>query len=353
MPGKRDYYEILGLGRKAGPDEIKRAYRKLALKYHPDNYKGDKDEAEKKFKELAEAYEVLCDPVKRQRYDRYGREGLRGAGLHDFSSMGFRDIFSMFEDIFGGMGFATRERVADRGMDLETEVDLTLEQVATGVEHTFEFERMDLCETCGGSGAKPGTSPERCKACGGYGQVQQQVQSLFGVSVRITACPKCRGQGAIVTDPCRKCDGTGRARKKRLLTVRIPPGVREGQIMRVPNEGEPSRDGTARGDLHCYIRILPHPLLGRRGDDLVCRVPITFAQAALGGKIEVPTLGGPEEIEVPPGAQNGDVITLKQRGLPSPRGRRKGDQLVQAKRQEQLLPIHLPKIVELLNQSKV
>ena len=347
MAEKRDYYEVLGVARESDGTEIKRAYRKLALKYHPDNYKGDKKEAEAKFKELAEAYEVLSDAEKRQRYDRFGHEGLRGAGLHDFSSMGFGDIFSMFEDIFGGMGFGrAREGRRDRGMDLETDIELTLEQVASGAEETLEFERMDLCDACDGTGARAGTSAEKCPACGGYGQVQQQMQSFFGLSVRVAPCPKCQGRGTIVTDPCRECGGTGRARKKRQLTVRIPPGVAEGQVVRVRGEGEPGRTGTTRGDLHVYIRVRPHPLLNREGNDLVCRVPISFSRAALGGEIQAPTLSGPEGVEIPAGTQNGDVFTLKRRGLPSPRTGRKGDQHVQVfvevprrltKRQRELL----------------
>lgn len=319
MPQKRDYYEVLGVAREAGAEEIKRAYRKGALKFHPDNYKGDKAEAEVKFKELAEAYEVLSDPSKRQAYDRFGHEGLRGAGMHDFSHMGFGDIFSMFGDIFGDLGFGGRGGAAavDRGLDLETEVELTLQQVAAGAEHTLEFERMDLCDTCSGSGAKVGTRPDRCQTCGGYGQVQQQMQGFFGVSVRIIACPDCRGRGTIVKDPCEDCRGGGRRRKKRTLTVHIPPGVAEGQVVRVRGEGEPSRNGAGRGDLHVYIRVRPHPMLLRRGDDLVCQAPITFSLAALGGKLEVPTLAGSEEIDVPPGTQSGDVLTLKKRGLPS------------------------------------
>jgi len=329
MAAKRDYYEVLGVDPSAGGDQIKRAYRKLALKYHPDNYKGDKDEAERKFKEFAEAYEVLSDPVKRRRYDQYGHEGLRGAGVHDFSTMGFGDIFSMFEDIFGGFGAGRAGRTSQRGLDLETELEITLEQVAAGVDQTLEFARIDLCETCGGSGSKRGAEAKRCATCGGYGQVQQQVQGLFGLSVRVVRCPACRGKGSIVTDPCGKCRGTGRAKKKRVLTVRIPPGIHDGQVIRVRGEGEPNEQGTSRGDLHVYVRVAGHPLLVRRNDDVLCRVPISFTQAALGGKTEVATLAGMEEIEIPPGTQNGDVITLKRRGLPNRRTGRAGDEHVQ------------------------
>ena len=331
MPTKRDYYEVLGVERSAGAEEIKRAYRKLALKFHPDNYKGDKEEGTAKFKECAEAYEVLGDPQKKQAYDRYGHEGLRGAGMHDFSNMGFQDIFSMFNDIFGGGfgGGGGGRGAADQGMDLETEVEMTLEQVAVGADKTLEFERMDFCDTCSGSGAKPGTTPDKCVQCGGYGQVQQQVQSFFGMSVRIIACPRCKGKGQIVSDPCGECRGSGRRKKKRVLSVHVPAGIQDGQVVRVRSEGEPGTSGTGRGDLHVYVRVKPHPLLGRRGDDVVCQVPISFTQAALGGKVGVPTLTGRDEIDVPAGAQNGDVITLKQRGLPSLRTGKKGDQYVQ------------------------
>ncbi len=313
MAKKRDYYEVLGVGRNAGAEDIKRAYRRRALKYHPDNYKGDKAEAEQRFKELAEAYEVLSDPIKRQRYDQFGHEGLRGSGVHDFSSMGFGDIFSMFEDIFGGFGVGRTGRVSDRGLDLETAVELTLEQVATGTDQTLECERIDLCQTCSGNGSKPGTSPQNCPTCSGYGQVQQQVQSFFGMSVRVSPCPQCRGKGSVVTDPCSDCRGTGRAKKKRALTVQIPQGIHDGQVVRIRGEGEPSRRGTNRGDLHVYVSIRPHPLLTRRNDDVFCQVPIAFTQAALGGKAQIATLAGMEEIEVPPGTQNGDVITLSTR----------------------------------------
>ena len=347
MAEKRDYYEVLGVDRSASAEEIKRAYRRGALKYHPDNYRGDKAEAEAKFKELAEAYEVLSDSQKRQMYDRHGHAGLRDSGMHDFSNMGFGDIFSMFEDIFSGMGFAGNRRSQQRGYDLQTRVDLTLEQVATGVDETLEFERMDYCDTCSGSGAKPGTTPQKCNTCGGYGKVQQQVPGFFGVSVRVTACPRCKGMGTIVTDPCGDCRGSGRRRKKRVLTVHIPPGIRDGQTVRIRGEGEPGQGrGGSRGDLHCRVRVKPHPLLNRRRDDLYCQVPLLFTQAVLGGHVDVPTLAGPEQIEIPAGSQIGDVITLKRRGLPSPRNGRPGNQYVQiavevprklTKRQRELL----------------
>jgi len=329
MPEKRDYYEVLGVARDVSADDVKRAYRRGALKYHPDNFEGDKAEGEQRFKELAEAYEVLSDPVKRKRYDQYGHAGLRGAGVHDFRNMGFGDIFSMFEDIFGQMGGFRSQRRPDRGYDLETEVELSLEQVAVGADETLEFERMDLCEVCSGSGARRGTELARCDKCGGYGQIQEPISGFFGMSVRVSTCPQCRGRGKMVTDPCGECHGSGRARKKRILTVHIPPGIHDGQRILLRGEGEPGSDGTARGNLHCYVRIKPHPLLVRNGDDLICQVPIAFSQAALGGKIDVPTLSGTEEIPIPSGTQNGDVITMKGRGLPSRRAGRKGNQHVQ------------------------
>ncbi len=332
MAEKRDYYEVLQVSRDANGDQIKRAYRKLALKYHPDNFKGDKAEGEKKFKELAEAYEVLSDSTKRQRYDQYGHEGLRGAGMHDFSNMGFGDIFNMFNDIFGGMGGGfgrAAGRGADRGLDLETEVEVTLEEVATGVDKTLEFQRIDLCDTCSGSGAKTSAGVDRCETCGGYGQVQQQMQSLLGLSVRIIECPDCRGKGKIIRDPCADCKGTGRARKQRVLTVHIPKGIRDGQVVRARGEGEPSQNATQKGDLHVYVHVKEHPLLDRRGDDLLCRLPVTFTQAAMGDKIQVPTLDGEQELDLPAGTQNGDVLTLKRQGLPNLRSGTNGHQYVQ------------------------
>ncbi len=324
---KRDYYEVLNISRTAGAEEIKRAYRRSALKYHPDNYQGDKAEGEAKFKELAEAYEVLSEPQKRQLYDRYGHDGLRSAGVHDFSTMDFGDIFSMFGlgDIFGA-GFGGARGGPRRGYDLETDVELTLEEVAVGADRTLEFERMDFCETCSGSGVKPGSTPAKCGTCGGYGQVETSGGGFFRM---VRPCPTCRGAGVIVTDPCGDCRGAGQVKKKRVLAVHIPPGVHDGQVVRMRGEGEPGEKGSVRGDLRCYVRVKPHPFLVRRGNDLLCQVPVTFAQAALGASVEAPTLAGREEVTVPPGTQHGEAISLKHRGLPDPRSGRKGNQIVQ------------------------
>ena len=314
---KRDYYEILAVERTAEGEEIKRAYRRLAMKYHPDRNQGDA-EAELKFKECAEAYEVLSDPGKRQRYDQFGHQGV--GGQHDFSHMDAGDIFSMFDDIFGGA-------FGGRGFDLETQVELSLNEVASGVEKTIEFEKQDTCDTCRGSGAKPGTSPVACSTCGGQGRVAQQ--GFGGMFRMVTACPNCRGRGSIVKDKCNGCGGTGRQQKKRVVTVKIPAGVHEGQAVRIAGEGEAGENGAPPGDLHCYISVKPHTMFTRHNNDLVCQVPISFTQAALGGEIEVPTLKGRELLDVPAGAQHGEVYKLKGKGLPDLRSGRAGDELVQ------------------------
>jgi molecular chaperone DnaJ len=340
---KRDYYEVLGISREAGPDEIKKAYRQAALKYHPDRNR--EEGAEARFKEAAEAYEVLSDPEKRSRYDRFGHEGVQGRGVHDFSGMGVQDIFSMFEDIFGGGVFGGR-RGQRGGVNLEMEIELSLEEVATGIERTVEFDRLDVCERCSGSGAEPGSQRRTCPTCGGYGQVEQAsgFGSLFGRVV--TTCPTCRGKGTVVTSPCQQCRGTGRQSKHRALVVQIPAGIQDGQAVRVAGEGEPSENGGARGDLHVYVRIKPHPFFERHGQDLLCKVPISFTQAALGAKVEVPSLAGRVELKIPAGTQHGQMFRLAGKGLPSLRSHRPGDEIVQVwievprrldRKQEQLL----------------
>jgi len=331
---KRDYYEVLGVGKSASADDIKRAYRRMAMKYHPDKNPDDK-EAETRFKECAEAYEVLSNPEKRQRYDQFGHDGLRGMGMRDYTHMRWQDIGSVFEDIFGfgdfgdlfGMGGRRRTRRAGptRGYDLETSVELMLGDIAKGAEKTIEFTRQDLCEECSGSGCAKGTTPGKCPGCNGSGQVSRG----GGFFQMISSCPQCRGSGQIITNPCKKCKGTGRVPKKRIVSVKIPPGVHEGQGIRVGGEGEPGRAGGPRGDLYCYVRIRPHEFLQRNGNNLIAVVPVSFTQAALGATIDVPSLDGMKQLKIPPGTQYGSTFRIKGQGLPNMRTRRTGDELVQ------------------------
>jgi len=331
---KQDYYQVLGVDKNASPEEIKRAYRRMAIKYHPDKNPGNK-EAEAKFKECAEAYEVLSDPDKRKQYDQYGHEGLRGTGMHDFSRMNVEDIFSMFgfEDffgsVFGGGGGGGRRGGRRggpvRGYDLETGVELTLDEVAHGTEKTIEFTRQDRCPECSGSGAAPGTQPSRCPLCGGNGQVAKG----GGFFQMVSTCPQCQGTGQIVKNPCPTCRGSGRVPKKRAVTIKVPPGVHEGQGIRVAGEGEPGRDSGPNGDLYVYVRIRPHEFLERDGNDLIAVVPISFTQAALGATIDVPSLDGTRQLKVPPGTQYGSLFRIRGQGLPDVRTGRTGDELVQ------------------------
>jgi len=331
---KRDYYEVLGVSKTASDADIKRAYRRMAMKYHPDKNPDDKG-AEEKFKECAEAYEVLSDPEKRKRYDQLGHEGLRGIGMRDYSHMRWQDIGSIFEDIFGfddflGDIFGGRSRRAKRGgptrgYDLETTVELTLDDIAKGSEKTIEFTRQDVCAECSGSGSAKGTTADKCPTCGGSGQVA----SRGGFFQMVSTCPNCRGSGQVITNPCKKCKGAGRVPKKRVVNIKIPKGVHEGQGIRVGGEGEPGRGGGPRGDLYCYVRVKPHEFLQRDGNDLIVTVPISFTQAALGATIDVPSLNGRKGLKIPPGSQYGSIFRIKNQGLPDIRTGRIGDQLVQ------------------------
>jgi molecular chaperone DnaJ len=341
MPTTRDYYEILGLERAASADDIKRAYRRLAMKYHPDRNPDDK-EAEVKFKEAAEAYEVLSDDEKKKIYDQYGHEGLRGRGAagHDFSRMNVEDIFSMFNDIFGGGGFGgtgarAQSRGPARGYDLETEVTLDLKEVLTGCTRDVEFTRMDVCDTCTGTGAKPGTKPETCATCAGQGKVQQA--GLGGMFRMVTACPSCRGRGTMIKERCPSCHGRGRIGRSRKLSVKIPAGIHDGQAVRVPGEGEPpgvdrSPGGEGvRGDLHVLVRVRDHDLFERDGDNLIMEMPISFTQATLGASVEVPTLDAKKTLDIKKGTQYGDLFRLAGVGLPNLRNGQRGDLIVVCK----------------------
>lgn len=343
MPTTRDYYEILGVERTADAEEIKRAYRRLAMKHHPDRNPGD-PEAEARFKEAAEAYEVLADPQKRQRYDQYGHEGLRasGAATHDFSRMNVEDIFSMFADIFGG-GFggfgarpgAGRGRGVARGYDLETEVTLSLADVLKGCERDVTFTRLDVCDKCAGTGAKAGTKMIACPTCAGQGRVQQT--GLGGMFRMVTTCPACAGRGQVIKEICETCRGKGRQPRKRTLSVKVPAGIAGGQAVRVQGEGEPpppeiSPAGEGlRGDLHVVVRVENHELFVRDGDHLLLEMPIGFTQAALGADVEVPTLEGRETLRIPRGTQFGAMFRLSGHGLPALRSGRRGDLVVVTK----------------------
>ncbi|MCH2570597.1 MAG: molecular chaperone DnaJ [Planctomycetes bacterium] len=320
MASKRDYYDVLEVSRNATGDEIRNAYRKLALNHHPDRNPGN-EESEKLFREAAEAYEVLSDGDKKQRYDRYGHEGLSGSGVQDFGNI--NDIFDAFGDIFGGGGggvfgdiFGGRRRVR-RGTDLRFQLELDLTEAARGVTRTLDIKRRERCDECQGSGARPGSSPVQCSYCGGNGQV---IQSQGFMRVQ-TTCPSCRGKGTQVTDPCSRCSGRGRVVMPRTIEVPIPPGVDSGITLCVRGEGEAGEEGAPRGDLYCVIEVKAHPLFGREGANLTCQVPITFSQAALGSTVEVPTLSGPYDLKVPAGTQSGQVFRLKGRGVADPHTR--------------------------------
>ncbi|MDY6878975.1 MAG: molecular chaperone DnaJ [Desulfatiglans sp.] len=313
---KRDYYEVLGVSRDAGSDEIKKAYRKLALQYHPDKNPGDKT-AEEMFKEAAEAYEVLRDNEKRQIYDRFGHEGLEGRGFRGFS--GFEDIFSSFGDIFEGFfGFGSTRggrRRPRQGRSLRYDLELTLEEAFSGKEAEIVFEKQENCSTCDGSGMRPGSSAETCSTCQGRGQVIRS-QGFFQIS---TTCPTCRGEGQMITDPCPECRGGGRILVKRNVSVKIPPGVDTGSRLRLRGEGEPGEHGAPPGDLFVVIQIRDHEFFVREEETLIGEIPISMTQAALGDRVVIPVLGeDPEcELEIPQGTQPGDVIKVPGKGMPS------------------------------------
>jgi molecular chaperone DnaJ len=323
---KRDLYEVLGVARDAAPDEIKRAYRQMALKFHPDRNPGDA-EAEKKFREAAEAYEVLSDVQKRQRYDRYGHAGLEGAAVHDFRSTD--DIMSAFSDIFGGglFGdlFGERRRGPRPGPDLLMKLEIELLEAARGTIRTIEVGRQDFCGECRGSGSRKGTTPTTCNYCGGRGQIVQS-RGFFQVA---TTCPACGGEGVRITDPCPSCKGAGRVPAAVKLQVDVPPGVESGMWLQLRSQGELGDIGAPRGNLRIQVMVKRHPFFERRRNDLYCQVPISFAQAALGAEVEVPTLEGPDRIQVPRGTQSGEQIRIRGRGMPDISGRSRGDELVE------------------------
>jgi molecular chaperone DnaJ len=320
-----DYYDLLGVQRDASADEIKRAYRNLARKYHPDFNK--EEDAAEKFKELQTAYEILSDDTKRQQYDRYGEAAFAnngaGAGFGGYGAAPFGDIFStFFEDMMGGGRSST---VEVRGDDLRHDTEITLEEAATGVEKTLKYQRLETCDTCEGSGAKPGTSADVCSQCKGQGQVRFSQNTLLGTFHTTQTCPRCKGRGYTITSPCGGCAGTGRKRKTVEKSVKIPAGADTGMRLRLSNEGDAGMNGAGAGDLYVYLHVREHKLFERRGNDLHATIPISYPTLALGGTIQAPLVIGTEEIRIPEGTQSGHTFTLRGRGIPDVRGRHTGD----------------------------
>lgn len=328
---KRDYYEVLGVTRTAVEAEIKSAYRKLALRHHPDRNPGDKA-AEEQFKEAAEAYAILADPDKRRTYDRFGHAGLgtaAGAGFDPTVFTGFEDILGGLGDIFGfGDIFGAGRRAGpQRGGDLRYDLEISFEESATGTETAIQIPRHEACETCGGSGAAEGSRPSTCPQCHGRGQVRYQ-QGFFTVA---RTCGQCRGTGSVITKPCQTCRGAGRVQKERKLNVRIPAGIATGQRLRLVGEGEAGPAGGPAGDLYVVIHVQPHPFFQRDGNDLYCEIPVNYPTLALGGEIAVPTIDGSEPLTVPEGTQTGTTFRVRGRGMPDVSGRARGDLLVTVK----------------------
>ncbi len=338
MAEKPDFYEVLGVPKDANKDQIKDAYRKLAMQYHPDRNKAPG--AEEKFKEISEAYAVLSDDQKRQQYDTLGKAGFdqryteedifRGADFNDvfrdLGGGGFNDIFRMF---FGGGNFGGgySER-SSRGQDLLYELSITLEEAARGTQKEIDVPRTERCDICGGSGAAPGSSPKTCLRCHGQGRVQSMRRSAFGTFVQVTPCPECRGKGRIIDTPCRNCRGSGLVKKRRKITVTIPVGIDEGYQLRLRGEGDVAGDDSEPGDLYVLVHVVLHDLFVRDGDDLNYVLMISFPQAALGAEIQVPTLEGPTTMKISPGTQAGEIIRLRGKGMPRFRGYGKGDLLI-------------------------
>lgn len=331
---KKDLYEVLGVEKGASDEEIKKAFRKLAIKYHPDKNPGDK-EAEEKFKEINEAYQILSDPQKRAQYDQFGStdfgaggfEGAEGFGGFDFSDFGgFGDIFDSF---FGG-GSSTRRRrnAPTKGADLEYTLVLSFEEAMSGVEKEISVTRNEKCSKCGGSGAKEGTQPKTCDKCGGTGQMRIQRNTPLGSFMSMSTCDKCGGSGTIISEPCTECKGTGKVRKNRKIKVNIPAGIDTGNVIPIRGQGEDGTNGGPPGDLYVHIRVTPHKLFKRKGNDIYIDAKISFAKAALGTELKVPTIDGEVKYTVPPGTQPGTVFRLKGKGAPKVNGHGRGDQYV-------------------------
>lgn len=361
----KDYYDILGIDKNASDEDIKKAFRKLAIQYHPDKNQGNK-EAEERFKEINEAYQVLSDPDKRAKYDRFGTTDFNGQGgfggfdFGDFQDMGgFGDIF---DTIFGG-GFSgsNRRNGPQRGNDLEYNLNLTFEEAAFGVTKNIDINRHENCSKCSGTGAKPGTSPINCDKCGGSGRIRVQRNTAFGNFISEVTCDKCGGKGTIIKEACSECHGSGRLRKKRKITINVPAGVDTGNTIPLRGQGEPGLRGGENGDLYINIKVLPHKIFKRDGFDVICEIPISFPQAALGAEIDVPTLDGIIKYTIPEGTQGGSVFKVKGKGIPRIRGYGRGDEIIKVivevpkklnERQKELLKEYAEACGEEVNEQK-
>lgn len=318
MPEKRDYYEVLGVSRSAGDDELKKAYRKLAKQYHPDLNPGNK-EAEAKFKEANEAYAVLSDQEKRKVYDQFGHAGLDGQGFGGPGGAGFDiDLEDLFGSFFGGgFGGGQRKRGGpQRGANLKYRMNLDFMEAAFGVERQITINKDDHCDTCHGTGSRDGSAPDKCSACQGTGQVSQRQQTMFGAVMTSRPCPTCGGKGTTVKDPCPACNGRGRRQKSKTLNVKIPAGVNDGEMLTMRGEGEPGTMGGPYGDLYIEVHLRPHPVFQREGFNTFCEVPITFPQAALGADLDIPTIDGPYSYHLKEGTQPGETFTIRGKGIP-------------------------------------
>ncbi|MFC1963470.1 molecular chaperone DnaJ [Chloroflexota bacterium] len=326
MAEKRDYYDVLGVGKNASEAEIKKGFRKLAFQYHPDRNKNHG--AEERFKELNEAYEVLSDPEKRAAYDRFGHAGTQGFGGQGFEGFNFGGFGDVFDAFFGGMGGKTRRAAPERGKDLRYNLNISFEEAVFGCEKELEVVHTENCSLCQGVGSEPGTQLERCSECNGSGEVRRAQRSFFGQFTSITACPRCHGEGNVITKPCPNCDGRGKERVTRKPVLNVPAGVDDGTQIRISGEGDIGNRGGAPGNLYVVLSVKKHKVFRRDGDDILYELPINFTQAALGDEVEIPTLDGEAVLKIPLGVQTGKVFRLKSKGVPHFRGLGRGDQLV-------------------------